>query len=144
MGIDGMLSEQKLVRLLRYFQVHKSQGQTLDRVKVHLNGTFEKGQAYVALSRCTSLAGLEVHNFSPATVIAHAKVLEWSKNLKSISDSRLTAAQQPAKSPTERPAAAVSFARSPANHPRPTEGQLVQGWSDDEEEELAMRIYHSL
>ncbi|KAF8597078.1 hypothetical protein BDV93DRAFT_38768 [Ceratobasidium sp. AG-I] len=117
--------------------------------------------AYVALSRCTSLAGLEVHNFSPATVIAHAKyvygfrsvykiinsyrrVLEWSKNLKSISDSRLTAAQQPAKSPTERPAAAVSFARSPANHPRPTEGQLVQGWSDDEEEELAMRIYHSL
>ena len=29
--------------------------------------------AYVALSRCTSLEGLEVHNFSPATVIAHTK-----------------------------------------------------------------------
>lgn len=32
--------------------------------------------AYVALSRCTSLEGLEVHNFSPATVIAHPKYVD--------------------------------------------------------------------
>ncbi|CAE6476080.1 unnamed protein product, partial [Rhizoctonia solani] len=51
--------------------VHKSQGQTLDRVKVDLAGIFEKGQAYVALSRCTSLEGLEVHNFRPHVVMAH-------------------------------------------------------------------------
>ncbi|CAE6496469.1 unnamed protein product, partial [Rhizoctonia solani] len=51
--------------------VHKSQGQTLERVKVDLAGTFEKGQAYVALSRCTSLEGLEVHNFRPHVVMAH-------------------------------------------------------------------------
>lgn len=64
--------------------IHKSQGQTLERVKVDLGRIFEKGmsyhhlrwlrrawltllfhpgQAYVALSRATTLDGLQVLNF---------------------------------------------------------------------------------
>lgn len=65
--------------------IHKSQGQTLERVKVDLVRIFEKGmlihksgfcsvltwrlgQAYVALSRATSLDGLQVLGFDPKKV----------------------------------------------------------------------------
>ncbi|KAG8984659.1 hypothetical protein FRB94_010972 [Tulasnella sp. JGI-2019a] len=63
--------------------IHKSQGQTLDRVKVDLARVFEKGQAYVALSRATSLHGLQVLGFDKAKVLAHPKVTNWSKTLQS-------------------------------------------------------------
>jgi len=46
--------------------IHKSQGQTLTRVKVDLAHTFEKGQAYVAISRATCMEGLEIESFQPS------------------------------------------------------------------------------
>lgn len=64
--------------------IHKSQGQTLERVKVDLAKIFEKGtwlpdtiflvlilakgQAYVALSRATCMDGLQVLHFEPSKV----------------------------------------------------------------------------
>ncbi|KAJ5894268.1 ATP-dependent DNA helicase PIF1 [Penicillium taxi] len=64
--------------------IHKAQGQTLQRVKVNLGRVFEKGQAYVALSRATSQAGLQVTGFEPRKVMVHPKVIEFYKNLVSV------------------------------------------------------------
>jgi len=66
--------------------IHKSQGQTLDRVKVDLGKVFEKGQAYVALSRATSLDGLQVLNFDPSKVLVDARVKQWSAGLETFGE----------------------------------------------------------
>ncbi|OJA18310.1 hypothetical protein AZE42_09348 [Rhizopogon vesiculosus] len=63
--------------------IHKSQGQTLERVKVDLGRIFEKGQAYVALSRATNMSTLEVLNFHPNKVMVHPRVLDWHDDMES-------------------------------------------------------------
>lgn len=62
--------------------IHKAQGQTLERVRVDLGSVFERGQAYVALSRATSMAGLQVLNFDARKVMAHEKVRAFYAKLK--------------------------------------------------------------
>ena len=64
--------------------IHKAQGQTLERVKIDLKKVFEKGQAYVALSRATSQAGLEVQNFDKSKVMAHSRVAQFYDSLYSV------------------------------------------------------------
>jgi ATP-dependent DNA helicase PIF1 len=64
--------------------IHKAQGQTLERVKIDLKRVFEKGQAYVALSRATSQGGLEVHNFDKSKVMAHPRVADFYRSLYSV------------------------------------------------------------
>ena len=61
--------------------IHKAQGQTLERVKVDLGKVFEKGQAYVALSRATTMEGLQVLRFDPKKVLAHDKVRHFYAGL---------------------------------------------------------------
>lgn len=66
--------------------IHKAQGQTLNRVKVDLGKVFERGQAYVALSRATSQAGLQVLRFDAKKVMVHPKVTTFYQELSSIHD----------------------------------------------------------
>ncbi len=75
--------------------IHKAQGQTLERVRVDLGKVFEKGQAYVALSRATSMAGLQILRFDPKKVIAHEKVRSFYSSL-----SRVEKVEAQAKSKT--------------------------------------------
>jgi len=78
-------SRQQLPLILAWaMSIHKSQGQTLPKVKVDLHRIFEKGQAYVALSRATSLEGLQILGFDKSKVMAHPRVVQWSKTLETI------------------------------------------------------------
>ncbi len=62
--------------------IHKSQGMTLDKLYVDCKRIFERGQAYVAMSRVKTLSGLYLENFSKEFVISDEKVVDFYKNLK--------------------------------------------------------------
>lgn len=64
--------------------IHKAQGQTLERVRVDLGKVFEKGQAYVALSRATCQEGLQVLRFDKNKVMAHPRVGDFYNSLYSV------------------------------------------------------------
>ncbi|GJE87832.1 ATP-dependent DNA helicase PIF1 [Phanerochaete sordida] len=81
--------------------IHKSQGQTIPRLRVHLGDVFDFGQAYVALSRATSLDTLEVVNFEVGKIKVHPNVRAWMR----LHEGRQVAAPQP-QPPQPEPALA--------------------------------------
>ncbi|CDO92244.1 unnamed protein product [Kluyveromyces dobzhanskii CBS 2104] len=79
-----LVSRTQLPLILAWsLSIHKSQGQTLSKVKVDLKRVFEKGQAYVALSRAVSRTGLQVLNFDRTKVKAHDIVVDFYQSLSS-------------------------------------------------------------
>jgi len=59
---------------------HKIQGLSLDKIKVHLEGVFEYGQAYVALSRVKTLDGLFIADGTKSSIKAHPKAVRFYQN----------------------------------------------------------------
>jgi ATP-dependent DNA helicase PIF1 len=58
--------QQPAPALTNSVQIHKSQGLSIDYLRVDLSNTsWAEGMAYVALSRATSLEGLEILGHAP-------------------------------------------------------------------------------
>jgi len=62
--------------------IHKSQGLTIDMLETDLGVVWEAGQAYVALSRGTSLQRMRVLNFRPELVKTHPAVKQFGLDLE--------------------------------------------------------------
>lgn len=69
-------------RLAWCYTIHLSQGQTIDLLDVDLSGAFEVAQAYVAISRGTSLSNMRVRNFSRKSVMVNEKVVNFYNSRK--------------------------------------------------------------
>ena len=66
------------VRLAWAISIHKSQGQTYDRVNVNVKSIFQCGMLYVALSRCRTLAGMRiVGDLTARKVMVDRKVIRF-------------------------------------------------------------------
>jgi len=61
--------------------IHKSQGMTIDRLKVDLGGCFSPGQAYVACSRGRSTATMHIENFSESQILTSDAVKTFYSSL---------------------------------------------------------------
>lgn len=82
MGRERAIREQLPLNLAFSMSIHKAQGMTLNRVSTSLKEVFAPGQAYVSVSRVTSLEGLRLTSFDRHRIFAHQKVKEFYKQLE--------------------------------------------------------------
>jgi len=81
-GVEVMYIKQIPLKIAYAVTIHRSQGLTLDCVEIDMDGIFEDGQAYVALSRVKSLEGLSVKNLKIASIFANEKALKFYEDLE--------------------------------------------------------------
>jgi len=78
---SGEIKRKQLpLKLAWAITIHKAQGMSIDLLEVDLARVFEKGQAYVALSRARTIEGLRICSFDPARFWTDARVVEFYKN----------------------------------------------------------------
>ena len=62
------------VKLAFACTIHKVQGLSVDNLVVSFEKKFSGGQAYVALSRCRTIQGLQIINFDPSKITQNSLV----------------------------------------------------------------------
>ena len=76
------IGRQLPLRLAWGITVHSAQGLTIDRLQVDLGQVFSAGQAYVALSRASSAAGLRICNLDFSKIRCAAPALRFYQELE--------------------------------------------------------------
>ena len=97
------------IRLAWAITVHKSQGLTFSRVVIDFTGgVFAGGQAYVALSRCTSLDGIQLTNpLSRSDIFVRPEITLFAKRFNN--QQAVDKALKEARADIEYTAAATAF-----------------------------------
>jgi ATP-dependent DNA helicase PIF1 len=76
-NVSTIVAKQIPLSLAWCTTIHKSQGQSLDSIKMNIGSNiFEYGQTYVALSRARTLEYLYIEEFDPKKIRVHPKVKE--------------------------------------------------------------------
>jgi len=86
---DGKLEQETLGTFIQYplrlawaITIHKSQGLTFEKVMIDAGAAFSSGQVYVALSRCTSLAGIVLlSKIAPSAIHSNDNVIKGQQTL---------------------------------------------------------------
>lgn len=74
-AVTSIVAKQIPLSLAWCTTIHKSQGQSLDSIKINIGrNIFEYGQTYVALSRARTLENLYIEEFDPQKIRVHPKV----------------------------------------------------------------------
>jgi ATP-dependent exoDNAse (exonuclease V) alpha subunit len=122
-GNEGVWIQYPL-RLAYAMTIHKSQGITLDKAYIDIRAAREPGQAYVALSRVRTLAGLQLKEWFRGLYVSN-EALNFHRNLDAIYARLRTPASDPITGPVNVPGPVHEGNEAPAVAIRgETEGEL--------------------